>query len=262
LNKIPEFVSEKFALSNFLHLVLTKAGQLFEWANENQGTVTIILFFATVFLGWISGIFTALRKRPKFQISTIPGPTFSCTYPTGNTHNDMPCHRTGIAVYLKILNVGYAPSDIVNVSLAFHWTVRGNPLLFLRKRVGWHWLYGQATSVSDFQVSVKDKVKIYPFLTQRSSLSGQNASSYLKIGEGTNGVAYFEQPEAYGACFPLSKNGRTKVKICVEDAFGKKHTRKFWIPVKSLDEAQRYNPDFGKSFDYFGGAEGIIVKQS
>lgn len=74
--------------------------------NDNQGVVGVTIFVATLILGWVSGIFSALRRRPKFKIGLIDGPTFVCTFLTGKKFDDYDVHRTAVALYLKIANVG------------------------------------------------------------------------------------------------------------------------------------------------------------
>jgi hypothetical protein len=51
--------------------------EIIKWSNENAGFLSIILFVVALFLGWISGIFQSLRKRPKFEIRIIPGQQFA-----------------------------------------------------------------------------------------------------------------------------------------------------------------------------------------
>ena len=77
-------------------------GGTFEWANANQGVLAIALFAATIFLGWVSGIFSALRRKPKLRIRTKEGPTFIYTFGTGQKFQGYDTHRTGIALYLEL----------------------------------------------------------------------------------------------------------------------------------------------------------------
>lgn len=219
-----------------------------QWLNDNQGVVAVCIFLLTLFLGWISGIFSALRRKPKFKISLIEGPTFCCTFPTGAMHNEFDIHRTGIALYLSIANIGSAASSIENISVAYHWHVRPFNLAWLRYRIGWYWLHEQTPIMHDFQSKIGEKVKIYPFLTQRNTLSIANTPTFLEPGRSTNGVVYFEQPDSWGGCFPSPSKSGISIKISLRDVFGRKHTEKFYIRAVSLVEARKYNQSFGKTY--------------
>lgn len=54
--------------------------QATKWSNDNQGIVSVAIFVFTIVFGWATGIFSALRRKPKFKLSLIDGPTFCCTY--------------------------------------------------------------------------------------------------------------------------------------------------------------------------------------
>jgi hypothetical protein len=41
-----------------------------KWSNDNQGVVSIAIFAATLLFGWASGTFSALRRKPKFKITS------------------------------------------------------------------------------------------------------------------------------------------------------------------------------------------------
>lgn len=217
------------------------------WTNENQGVLTVVLFIVTVIFGWFSGIFSALRRKPKFKIETIPGPTFSCTYLTGNKHNEYDAHQTAIAIYVYISNIGAAPSSIHKIRIAYHWNLTPWSFIWLKNTIGWFWIEHQAVAITDFQVKIGDSIKVYPFLTQKSYLSPAKSETFLEVGQSTNGVVYFEQPESWGGCFPKSDKQQVKVKIEVTDAFGRRHKATVRIPAVSLEEARKYNPEFGNT---------------
>ena len=83
-----------------------------ENTNENQGVLAIGLFVLTILLGWTSGIFKALRRKPDLKMWTLPRPTFACVFGTGRKHNGYDAHSTGIALYLRISNSSDIPSLI------------------------------------------------------------------------------------------------------------------------------------------------------
>lgn len=217
------------------------------WLNANTGVLALAIFVATLMLGWGTGIFAALRRKPKFSVRAIDGPTFACTYLTGRKHGDFDEHRTGLALYLDITNTGAAPSSITSIEIGYHWHLRPFSKKWLKNSIGWFWLQSQSVALVDFQVAIGESIKIFPFLTQRNQLSSVEPKTYLRVGESTNGVVYFEQDNSWGGCFPRPSNGSTKIKIRVRDAHGIKHDSKLNIPVVSLKEAKKYNPRFGET---------------
>ncbi|MBE4594522.1 hypothetical protein BOO24_19510 [Vibrio navarrensis] len=218
-----------------------------DWLNANQGVLTLAIFLLTLILGWISGIFSALRQRPKFKITFLKGPTFVCTYPTGEESNGYDVHRTGISLYLKVANVGNAPSSIENVSVAYHWALKPFSKLWFKNSIGWFWLKYPTVAINDFQVNIGENVKFYPFLLQRSHVSGNQAETFLVPGRSSNGVVYFEQGNSFGGCYPKGSKGIVRIKIAVEDVHGKKHVKKLKVPSVTFDEAVKYNPSFGRT---------------
>lgn len=220
--------------------------ELASWLNENQGVLTLSIFFATIFLGWVSGIFSALRRRPKFNIRLIDGPTFACTFPIGKLKGQFEMHRTCISLYLGISNVGSSASSIELVSVAYHWNLRPFSLLWIKYSVGWFWLDRQAVALENFQGRIGGYTKIFPFLFQ-GNIGVQAAGTFLNVGQSINGVVYFEQVDSWGGSFPKAIDGQIAIKVKVLDVFGKAHFRKFNIPAVSLAHARKYNPAFGKT---------------
>lgn len=235
--------------------------QMSAWLNENQGVVGVAIFLATAFFGWASGIFSALRKRPTLKVSLIDGPTFCCTYLTGRMHGEYEAHRTGIALYLSIANVGSAASSIEGVSVGYHWHLRPFSLSWLKYTIGWFWLENQAVALQDFQVAIGRSVKVYPFLTQRNHLSPDRVDTFLEVGRSTNGVVYFEQSESWGGCYPRIENDHVRLKVRVRDVFGRGHTSVFKVPAVSLEEARKYCPAFGMTFSELHGEHSVNVME-
>lgn len=225
------------------------------WANENQGILSVALFVITVIFGWFSGIFSALRRKPKFKIETIPGPTFCCTYLTGSKHQEYDSHQTAIAIYLHISNIGTAPSSIHKIRVGYHWNLTPWNMLWLKNSIGWFWIEHQAVALTDFQVEIGNNIKIYPFLTQKNHLSPARSENFIEIGQSVNGVVYFEQPESWGGCFPKNKKQLVEIKVEVTDVFGGRHKVIVKIPTASLEEARKYNPEFGNTLAYINNSE-------
>ena len=221
--------------------------QATKWSNDNQGIVSVAIFVFTIVFGWATGIFSALRRKPKFKLSLIDGPTFCCTYPIGKKHGEFESHRTGIALYLAVANVGSAASSIERISVGYHWYLRPFSIQWLKYTVGWFWLTEQVAALADFQANIGGNIKVYPFLTQKNFLSLAKPITFLEVGCSTSGVVYFEQSDSWGGCFPAIHNRRVRIKIRVHDVFGKKHNAKFLVPSFSFEDARKYNPAFGKT---------------
>lgn len=218
-----------------------------KWLNDNQGVLGTAIFLLTLGLGWVSGIFAALRRKPKFKIRLLPGPNLCCTFPTGKLEGEYEVHRTAISLYLAIANVGSAASSIESVAVGYHCHLRPFSWQWLRYTFGWHWLRYQTAAVHDFQASIGDNIKIYPFLVQSSILSGSSATTFLQPGQATNGVVYFEQSDSWGGLFPAPTRKGARVNVELRDTFGGRHTAKFYIHVASLEHARTFNRSFGKT---------------
>lgn len=213
---------------------------LITWTNENSGFLSLILFVVALLLGWVSGIFSAIKRKPKLQIRLIEGPTMVSTFQTGRKHNGHETHRTAISLYLDVTNIGSAPTDISNVQVAYRNYITRNPFR-------WFWFENRTLALSDFRVEIGDNFKYYPFLNQVSSISPRQTDSFLEIGKKAVGIVYFEQEEAWGGYRPRVKDGIVRIKIRIYDSFGKKHTRIEQIPMKSIDKAKEFNKDFGQT---------------
>lgn len=227
--------------------MLAQLNSAMEWTNANEGVLAVGLFGLTVVLGWASGIFSSLRRKPQLRLRLIEGPSFVCTYGTGAKYDSYDVHRTGIALYLHIANVGSAPTSIDAISVGYRWAILPFRSLWWRYGVRRFWLKEQTVALEDFQVAIGDNIKFYPFLTQRSSVSGDTGDSFLEVGKSTNGVIYFEQSDSWGACFPVSVGHVVRLKVCVTDIFERRYCQVFKLKRVTLEEARKYNPSFGRT---------------
>lgn len=210
-----------------------------DWTNQNSGFLTLILFIATLVLGWVSGIFRALRHKPNFQLRIIEGPTFISNFPTEKEFRGGHTHRTAAAIYLSVTNTGTAPAQIVSVRLGYH--NYSFKYTFL-----WFWL-NNTPAIGDFGHTIGEYLRVFPFLFQKNHLAAHPISIYLQSGQDAIGVVYFEQPESWGGYKPRVKNGRTKIKVLVKDSFGKRYAKTFAINVVELDYARKFNSKFGNT---------------
>jgi hypothetical protein len=238
---------------------------IIQWANENSGFLSLMIFISTLFLGWVSGIFQSLMKKPKFKLKINSGPTICTTFVTGKRYNDYDLHRTAISIYLGVSNIGSAPSSIQNVWIGYHWHIKPINWLWFRYRILWYWIKKPINTMEDFQYNFGDRIKIYPSLLQGITTTKKAPVTYLEVGKSINGVVYFEQDDSWGGCFPTSNNGKVKLRIVVIDTFGKKFKKTFWVPSVNIEEAQKYNPAFGASFAIMRGEienESVGVKNN
>lgn len=217
--------------------------EIASWSNQNSGFLSLIIFVLSLLFGWFTGIFKTLMQKPSLKIKVIPGPTMITCFDTGREFDGNSTHRTAISLYLDIVNIGSAPTDIDKVEVGYHNHTFKHTFL-------WYWLEQPHVSLSDFKVKIGDSEKYYPFLFQRSVIATKQTNTYLKIGKKTNGIVYFEQQESWGGFQPrINDEEEVKVKIKVIDSFGRSHTTKVNIPFVSIEEARKINSEFGNSLE-------------
>jgi hypothetical protein len=216
--------------------------QLIKWCNENTGFLSLLIFIGFLLFGWLSGIFRALTNRPKFIIDIVDQPTFCCTFDTGRERDGHKTHRTAIVLYLKITNIGSAPSSIDSIQVGVHnYTFK---YTFI-----WYWLK-QTIARRDFCVDIgQGDRKVYPFLTQQSVLMPTNTTSFLDVGKSVTGIGYFEQFESWGGFRPRISQRKVRIKVRVRDVFGKYHSRVLKIPEVNMEEARKFNEEFGMTLE-------------
>ncbi|MEJ5036735.1 hypothetical protein WH285_07230 [Acinetobacter johnsonii] len=218
------------------------------YLNANQGVLALLIFLFGLIIAFFGWIIKYLNNKPKFLIDTIEGPTFACTFKTGRIFHGYEAHITAVVLYLNLKNVGNLPSSIEKIHIAYKWNIIPFSFNWVKYRLGWFWINNQTIALDDFQCKIGDRVKVYPFLTQLNNLAPNKVEKFIEVGKGTNGIVYFEQAESWGAMSPVVKNHKTKIKICIVDSFGKKHRKVVNIPMLELDEALKYNPSFGMTY--------------
>jgi hypothetical protein len=219
-----------------------------DWANQNSGFLSLIIFIFTAIFAWFSGIIKNLMKKPKFKIDIIPTASFCSTFETGKK-DDKVAHRTAIVLYLEIVNIGATPAQITRVEVGYHnYTLKYSFL--------WFWL-GTIPAIKDFAHTIGENLRVFPFLFQKNYLGNITQKTYLRIGEQTTGIVYFEQEESWGKFQPRVYNHGVRIKVKCYDSFEKCYSKVFWIPVKTLEEARKYNPEFGNTLalHYANGLE-------
>ncbi|WP_019556813.1 hypothetical protein [Thiomicrorhabdus arctica] len=127
------------------------------WTNTNSGFLGLLIFIITIIVGWISGVFRALIRKPKLKIEILKGPTFCASYDTHRQFNDVGTHRTAISLYLSVKNIGSAPTSIEGIHVGYKSKAYKNPFR-------WFWLKHLIISKSDFVTPLGEDFKVYPFL--------------------------------------------------------------------------------------------------
>lgn len=220
------------------------------WSNENSGFISIVLFVFTFLIAWISGLFKALRNNAEFKIELIDQCSFCCVFDLNQTYENLPVHKTAFVVYLKITNIGRASSSLGKIKLGYlksDFTHR----LFSKR----NWVK-ELIAKEDFKASFTDSeiIKVYPFLKQRNQLYANDSDTFLQVGKQINGIAYFEENEAFGSWMPRQNENTktTNVKIVIYDAFGKTHSKNFDLKFIEPSEAFKHNNYFGQTLkEYF-----------
>jgi hypothetical protein len=197
---------------------------ILKWTNDNSGFVSFLLFLVTLLIAWISGFFKMLVSKPKFKIEIINQCSFCCVFDLNKTHNNLPVHKSAFVIYVKITNIGKAPSSIGEIKLGYYKSDFTNK--FLSKR---NWIQ-ETISKEDFKFAFEnsENLKVFPFLKQRNQLMPNENETYLPIGKQNNGVIYFEEQEAFGSWMPRENENEktTDIKLVIEDMFGGKHSKK------------------------------------
>lgn len=214
--------------------------QIINWTNDNSGFLAFILFLVTIFLGWVSGIFKALKRKPILKVEVLQGPTFCASFDTPRTWNGHQAHRTAISLYLSITNIGSAPTDIKSIHVGYKSQNHSLPFR-------WFWLKELTVSKSDFVMRLGEDSKVFPFLMQRNQLSENQVDTYLLQGKRCNGIVYFEQGESWGNYLPRIIDNRMKIKVRVYDVYGKYYSVTSVINKVTLDASRRVCEKFGET---------------
>ena len=213
---------------------------LAEWSNVNSGFLSLVLFIVTIFLGWISGVFNSLRRKPLLKIEILSGPSFCASFDTGRVYNNHQMHRTVISVYLSIKNIGLAPTDIEYIHVGYKCKAFINPFK-------WLWIYQLTACKTDFIMSLGEDRKVYPFLMQKNQYIDNSTVTYLREGQKCNGVVYFEQDELFDNYIPSIVNNIMNIKLLIKDVYGRKYSTVGFIPKVTIEAARKVCEKFGET---------------
>jgi hypothetical protein len=227
---------------------------IINWCNDNSGFLSLILFLLTFIIGWFSGFFKSIIIRPKFRIEGLKQCTFCTIIDLNELYKDLPVHKTAFVVYLKISNIGNISSSIHKIQLGYYKS--DFKTKFFSKR---RWV-NETISKEDFKIELTDseKLKVYPFLTQKNQLLPKEVDTFLEIGKQITGVSYFEEYEAYGNLMPrLEKNNFVDIKIKIFDVYGNIFSEKLKIKYVEPTEALKYNSYFGQTYKEYNKNKNI-----
>lgn len=218
---------------------------IINWANENSGFVSVVIFILTLLIAWFSGLFSFLRNKPKFKMEVIEQCSFYSIFDLGRLHEGYPVHKSSFVLYLRITNIGRAPASIEKIKLGYLKSDFSHKFFSKRNYV----VETIAKEEFKFKFSNSEKEKVYPFLKQRNVSFNNDSDSYLPVGKSNNGIAYFEEHEAYGSWMPrINKDNETSnIKLVVFDSFGNKYQLKFNLKLVSPQQAFDYSPYFGQT---------------
>lgn len=216
-----------------------------QWTNENSGFLSVILFFATLFYGWISGFFSSIIKKPKLKIRFIDKLLFFSTFDTGEKHIDngkeYEIYKSAFVVYMSIANIGNMVTSIDKIYLSYYKNKRG----FFKEKVWlaqWHTLEPFCLQISE------DKVLMINSLLRRDNILDFSDRTSLDPGKSILGATYFEQGPAWGNFRPLlNKDLTATIHIKIVDIYGNKFKFKTCLKEKSIDDARVLYEHFGKT---------------
>ncbi|NOU24291.1 MAG: hypothetical protein HOO90_01995 [Methylotenera sp.] len=219
---------------------------IIKWTNDNSGFISVLIFFVTIFLGWVSGVFRAILRRPKIEIS-ISQPSFFCNFDLGRKKEGNSTHRTAAVVYVTITNSGSAPTTIKDIQLGYH-------NYSFKFTFFWFWL-SSVPSLRDFGHTVGENLRVFPFFFQRSMLMNSVGKTYLLEAQRETGIVYFEQEESWGSFKPRVKNGNVKIKLKAHYVNGLVTSKTYLVPMHDLAHARKFSPEFGNTLEKMHGSE-------
>lgn len=176
-------------------------------------------------------------SKPELTIELIPTPSFCSSFNSELPNETINIHRTAIILYLKITNMGNAPTEIGQIHVGYE-SMENN----------WHWLRDETTLLDDFTMPMGEKVKVFPFLKQSNFLMKNDIDTFLNPGQSCNGIVYFEQKASSGNLYPkMDENFKVRIQILVNDTKGHNWSIEQRIPKVKIDAAREHCPHFGKT---------------
>ena len=219
--------------------------EIIKWCDDHSGSLSVVIFFATLLIGWAGGFFQYVRHRPKFTVKTIEGPTFVTVVPHDTQAEGRSTHRVVISLYLSIVNIGSAASSIDKILASYQVPPTSFKAIFKSR---W-FVIKQTAALQEFSRNIGEHLKIYPFLTQRSLVLGTTGDPYYRVGETCTGIVYYETLDlAWGSHRPILRDGSASIRLELHDSYGKCHRFLLTVPEISIEEARVYSAHIGKTY--------------
>jgi hypothetical protein len=233
-----------------------------DWINNNSGVIEILLFILSLFIAWFAGFFKYLKRNPKFKIKLLDGPTQCSEVETGEKKDGFEIKRACFSFYLKIANIGFSSSSIKSIKIKYKsdtflfenfwlWKKSNfdeNKISNIKFLYKWTSKISLTSSLSNFEYKLNDdKTKQYAHLIQHNEII-ENPDKFLERGKSTGGIIYFESERYFGGYQPKVIGGFCDVKIYIKDVFSNRHVFKVKVPYKTIEEARKYNSEFGNSY--------------
>ena len=227
------------------------------WCNSNSGFLSLLLFTISIILGIISGFFKSIIRKPRLKIRIIDKMTFYSFYYTGENYynkqlnENFKYHKTGFVLYLSIANVGNQNTSIDKIWLGYKKNYNKSKLFRKNK---YQWL-AQSNIVNNFEIKFNDVNSLtINNLRLKNDVFDNSAHSSLDVGNSMVGIAYFEQESAWGNLNPKpNKDHSTDVILKIKDINDKNYKFKINLKQIPIDEARKYNEDFGDFESIFRG---------
>jgi len=221
---------------------MDKLNHFKDWCNENSGFISILIFIASLWIGWM---LNKLRK-PKLSIRIIPKMSFYSLFAKENDKGKLIHGIVCFSIYVTISNIGNKATSIKHIELGY----KSDNKLLLNKR---HWIK-QTHILDDFIYHFKNGGIVYPLL-RTYKYGEQKKDEFLEIGKSIIGIVYFEQIIDLNSIFPKKGySGQFPLKLKITDIYGKVKTKKLKLNRIEIDEARKINSYFGKTYDELMGA--------
>ncbi|WP_157760464.1 hypothetical protein [Thiomicrorhabdus arctica] len=78
-------------------------------------------------------------------------------------------------------------------------------------------------------------------------MTNNSVDTYLREGQGCNGIVYFEQDESWGSMYPKTTNNIARIKVVIYDSYGGRHSIKDRIHKVTIEAAKKVCETFGET---------------
>lgn len=216
---------------------LAKVQYIREWVEYNSGFLSVAIITISIIVGWLSGTFKAIRRKPKLSVN-LNKPSFYSIRCFEEYYQGISLFRPFFLLYLDIKNIGYSPTTITGNRLCFK--VRVGKIRFKKICIK------DVPVLGDVGHTIGENLRVFPFLIQKNTLMNNDSElSYLKEGGQANGMLYFESPKCWGDFVPYNKDGKTKIYLKVIHTMGKPVSKKFLVEEWLLSYAEKFNKNLG-----------------